>query len=44
MRYLFFDIECCNGRNICEFSYVINDDEFNISEKKDIIINPKKQI
>ena len=28
MRYLFFDIECCNGRNICEFGYVITDDKF----------------
>ena len=34
MRYLFFDIECCNGRNICEFGYVITDDKFNILEKK----------
>lgn len=43
MRYLFFDIECCNGRNICKFSYVINDDKFNILEKKDIIINPENK-
>ena len=26
MRYLFFDIECCNGRDICEFGYIITDD------------------
>lgn len=41
MRYLFFDIECCNGRNICEFGYVITDDKFNILEKKDLTINPE---
>lgn len=41
MRYLFFDIECCNGKNICEFGYVITDDKFNILEKKDITINPE---
>lgn len=34
MRYLFFDIECCNGRDICEFGYIITDDKFNILEKK----------
>ena len=34
MRYLFFDIECCNGRDICEFGYVITDTEFNVLEKK----------
>ena len=43
MRYLFFDIECCNGRNICEFGYVITDDNFNILEKKDFIINPENK-
>ncbi|CCZ85548.1 dNA polymerase III epsilon subunit [Firmicutes bacterium CAG:631] len=43
MRYLFFDIECCNGRNICEFGYVITDDKFNILEKKDITINPENK-
>lgn len=43
MRYLFFDIECCNGKHICEFGYVITDDKFNILEKKDIIINPENK-
>ena len=43
MRYLFFDIECCNGKNICEFGYVITDDKFNILEKKDITINPENK-
>ena len=43
MRYLFFDIECCNGRDICEFGYVITDTEFNILEKDDFTINPEKK-
>lgn len=43
MRYLFFDIECCNGRNICEFGYVITDINFNILEKRDITMNPKNK-
>ena len=43
MRYLFFDIECCNGRDICEFGYVITDENFNILEKDDIIINPENK-
>ena len=42
MRYLFFDIECCNGRDICEFGYVITDTNFNILEKDDYTINPEK--
>ena len=33
MRYLSFDIECCDGRSICEFGYVITDESFNIIEK-----------
>lgn len=43
MRYLFFDIECCNGRDICEFGYVITDEKFNIIEKKDIPMNPENR-
>ena len=42
MKYLYFDIECCDGRNMCSFGYVIVDDLFNVLEKKDIIINPEK--
>ena len=26
MRYLAFDIECCDGKHICEFGYVITED------------------
>lgn len=43
MRYMFFDIECCNGRDICEFGYIITDDKFNILEKKDTTINPENK-
>ena len=43
MRYLFFDIECCNGRDICEFGYVITDTEFNVLEKKNFTINPENK-
>ena len=42
MRYLFFDIECCDGAHICEFGYVITDDKFKVLEKKVIKINPDK--
>ena len=42
MNYLFFDIECGNGRDICTFGYVIVDSDFNILQKDDIIINPEK--
>ena len=43
MRYLFFDIECCNGRDICEFGYVLTDEYFGIIEKKDIVMNPENK-
>ncbi len=42
MEYLFFDIECCNGRDICEFGYVVTDENFRVLEKDDLVINPKK--
>lgn len=41
MNYLYFDIECCDGNHICSFGYVITDENFNILEKKDIVINPQ---
>ena len=45
MRYLFFDIECANCFNgtgkICEFGYVLTDEQFNELEKRIYIINPK---
>ncbi len=42
MNYLFFDIECCNGQNMCSLGYVLVDENFKILEKKDILINPEK--
>lgn len=43
MRYLFFDIECCNGRDICEFGYVITDKNFKPLEQRNITINPQNK-
>ncbi len=42
MRYVFFDIECADGGkgSICSFGYVITDTDFNVLQKRDIIINP----
>lgn len=40
MRYLSFDIECCDGRSICEFGYVITDESFNVIEKDCFTVNP----
>ncbi len=42
MRYLFFDIECCDGQHMCEFGYVIVDDKFNITDENILIIKPEK--
>lgn len=41
MKYLFFDIECSDSIHICEFGYVLTDEDFNIISKEDIIINPE---
>ncbi|MBQ8288001.1 MAG: hypothetical protein IJX76_04420 [Clostridia bacterium] len=45
MNYCFFDIECANcygGKGkICSFGYVLTDEQFNVLEKKDIVINPR---
>ncbi len=40
MEYLFFDIECCDGKQICEFGYVITDAAFTPIKKDIILINP----
>ncbi|MCL2822003.1 MAG: 3'-5' exonuclease [Firmicutes bacterium] len=42
MRYLFFDIECCDGHHICSFGFVTTDEKFNLLKKQDIVINPQK--
>ena len=41
MRYLFIDVECSNGKDICEFGYVLTDADFNIIDKSCFIINPE---
>lgn len=41
MDYLFFDIEASEGKSICSFGYVLTDENFNILEKKDVLINPE---
>lgn len=43
MRYLSFDIECCDGKHICEFGYVITDEHFSVVKKEVLIINPDKK-
>ena len=41
MRYLFFDIECSEGKSMCSFGYVLTDEKFRILEKDDILMNPE---
>lgn len=41
MKYLSFDIECCDGRHICEFGYVVVDEKFNVLERDCITMNPE---
>ncbi len=43
MNYLFFDIECCDGKHICEFGYVLANDQFDVLERDCITINPEKK-
>lgn len=44
MKYLFFDIECSNCFNgigkMCEFGYVLTDENFNVLKKDDIPMSP----
>ncbi len=42
-KYLFFDIECSNGYNICSIGYCIVDEKFHVITKKDILINPENK-
>ena len=42
-KFLFFDIECSNGHNICSFGYCLVDKNLHIVDKKDIIINPENK-
>ena len=45
MNLVFFDIECAGVHKtyakICAFGYVVCDEQFNIIEKRDMLINPK---
>lgn len=41
MKYLFFDIECCDGIHICEFGYVITNEQFHVLSKECILMNPE---
>lgn len=41
MKYLSFDTECCDGQHICEFGYVLIDEQFNVLERGCITINPE---
>lgn len=41
MNYLFFDIECCDGRHVCEFGYVVVDETFGVVERDCLTINPE---
>lgn len=43
MDYLFIDIECANcanGGKLCEFGYVLVDEQFSVLDEKNILINP----
>jgi DNA polymerase III epsilon subunit-like protein len=44
MDYLFFDVECANcfegTGKLCEFGYVLTDQQFNIIKKENLLINP----
>lgn len=44
MRYVFYDVECSNCFNgegkICSFGYVITDEDFNLIDKRDLVMNP----
>ena len=46
MKYLFFDVECSNcfdkNGKLCEFGYVLTDENFNIIKQDDIPMSPGK--
>ena len=43
MKYLFFDIECCDGTHICEFGYVLTNDKFEILDRDFFLMNPERK-
>ncbi|MBE7073501.1 MAG: hypothetical protein E7379_00140 [Clostridiales bacterium] len=42
-KYIFFDIECSNGHNICSFGYAIISEKLRVLLKQDLIINPESK-
>ena len=42
-KYLFFDIECSDGRSICSIGYCLVDANLHIISKRDILINPERK-
>ena len=42
MKYLFFDMECCDGNHACSFGYVLCAADFSVLKKEDVLINPQK--
>lgn len=44
MKFLFFDVECSNTHNglgkLCEFGYVLTDENFHVLDKDDIPMSP----
>ncbi len=43
MQYLFFDIECSDGTHICEFGYIITDENFIPLFRENFTINPEER-
>ena len=46
MQYLFFDIECAScdgGGKLCEFGYVLTDENFRSIRRENFVINPKSK-
>lgn len=43
MNYLFLDMECSNGNDICSFGYVLADENFNVLQQNDVLINPESK-
>ncbi len=47
MKFLFFDIECCNSipllSKVCSLGYVLTDENLNIIKEEDMLINPNSR-
>ncbi len=41
MDYLYFDMECADGNHACSFGYVLANENFDVLEKRDLLINPE---